>query len=192
MLRRMPPQQSDLDDRSDPSTTIRITAPALADGAEMWRIARDSGVLDLNSSYAYLIYCRDFARTCRVARIDGEVVGYVLGYRRPEQPDCLFVWQVGVDERHRGKGISSRLLDDLVQAPDQPPVRTVETTITDDNAASQALFAAFARRWGTTLSTSPLITTEHFPDDGHDAEPLYTIGPIAPAPAGAAAEPTTP
>lgn len=170
-------RQSESDDQSDPPTDVRIAVPALADGAQMWRIARDSGVLDLNSSYAYLLFCRDFSRTCRVATVAGDTVGFVLGYRRPERPDCLFVWQVGVDERHRGRGISSRLLDDLVRSDVEPPVRVVETTITDDNVASQALFAAFARRWGATVTTSPLIEAGDFPD-GHEAEPLYEIGPI--------------
>lgn len=174
----MPPDHSETDDQSDPPTDVRISAPALADGAQMWRIARDSGVLDLNSSYAYLLFCRDFARTCRVARIGDEIVGFVLGYRRPERPDCLFVWQVGVDERHRGHRISSRLLDDVVQDAAEPPVTSVETTITDDNVASRALFASFARRWDAGLITSPLFEADHFPDD-HEAELLYEIGPLA-------------
>lgn len=174
----MSTQEKNPDARDSPSTTdIVISPPALADGGDMWRIARDSGTLDLNSSYAYLLFCRDFAGTCRIARVDGEAAGYVLGYRRPERPDCLFVWQVAVDERHRGKGISSRLLDDLLQTDQQPAIRTVETTITDDNPASQALFTALARRWGTRLSTTALFEAEHFPD-GHDPEPLYEIGPF--------------
>lgn len=40
----------------------------------MWRIARDSGVLDLNSSYAYLLWCTDFPSTSAVARVDGEPI----------------------------------------------------------------------------------------------------------------------
>lgn len=152
----------------------------------MWEIARDSGALDLNSSYAYLLFCRDFARTCRVALVGDEVVGFVLGYRRPERPDCLFVWQVGVDERYRGRGISSRLLDDLVRSDVEPPVRTVETTITDDNVASRALFGAFARRWNAGLMTSPLFDAADFPD-GHEPEPLFEIGPLSPADDGAPA-----
>lgn len=186
----MPPDHSETADPTDPPTTPTsdpaIVVPDLRDGAQMWRIARDSGVLDLNSSYAYLLFCRDFARTCRIATVDGETVGFVLGYRRPERPDCLFVWQVGVDERHRGRGISSRLLDALVRDDLQPPVRSVETTITDDNAASQALFRAFARRWDADVTVAPLIEAADFPD-GHDAEPLWTIGPIDAARADAPA-----
>ncbi|CAO0837892.1 L-2,4-diaminobutyric acid acetyltransferase OS=Streptomyces microflavus OX=1919 GN=ectA_1 PE=3 SV=1 [Streptomyces microflavus] len=57
----------------------------MEDGAAIWRIARDSEVLDLNSSYSYLLWCRDFAATSAVARgEDGEPIAFVTGYIRPE------------------------------------------------------------------------------------------------------------
>lgn len=177
---------------SDPDKPpVRISAPTLPDGAAMWRIARESQVLDLNSSYAYLLFCRDFAATSRVAVVDGEVAGFVLGYRRPDRADCLFVWQIAVDARHRGRRISSHLLDDLVlgSAADGAPVRSVETTITADNTASQALFASFARRWGARIATSDLMSADHFPDGGHAAEPLYRIGPLEVPPTRTAGSP---
>lgn len=148
----------------------------------MWRIARDSATLDLNSSYAYILFCRDFAQTCRVAVVDGEIAGFVLGYRRPEQPDCQFVWQVAVDSQHRGLGLAGRLLDSLVEdGVAGGTLRTLETTITDDNAASQRLFMSFAQRWGeASVTVRPLFERGHFPDDGeHDPEPLYEIGPLS-------------
>ncbi len=149
-------------------------------GGEMWRIARDSGTLDLNSSYAYLLFCRDFPRTCRIATVEGEVAGFVLGNLRPARPDCVFVWQIAVDERFRGKQVGGRLLDGLVDGltRSDTPVRSMETTITEDNSASQRLFLKFAERWGDApVRKRPLFTAEHFPD-GHDAEPLYEIGPL--------------
>lgn len=93
---------------------IRIDRPGVADGAALWRIAGDSGTLDLNSSYSYLLWCRDFADTSVVARDEsGEPVGFVTGYVRPERPDTLLVWQVAVDEAHRGLGLAAALLDGL-------------------------------------------------------------------------------
>lgn len=47
---------------------VRLDTPRIEDGAAIWRIARDSGSLDLNSSYSYLLWCRDFADTTVVAR----------------------------------------------------------------------------------------------------------------------------
>ncbi len=146
----------------------------------MWQIARDSGTLDLNSSYAYLMMCRDFARTSRLAWVDGRPAGFVIAYRRPARPDCLFVWQVAVDAAHRGHGIAARLLDDLVESElrdPSEPVLTVETTITEDNLASRTLFRRFAERWDAPLYTSDLFVAADFPDD-HDGEPLIEIGPL--------------
>ena len=79
----------------------------------MWRMARDSRVLDLNASYAYLLWCRDFAGTSIVATVDGRQVGFVTGYLRPEHPDVLMVWQVAVDAEHRGRGLAGRMLHEL-------------------------------------------------------------------------------
>lgn len=145
----------------------------------MWRVAASSGELDANSSYMYLVFARDFADTCRVALVDDDVVAFVLGYRRPDHPERLFVWQIAVDERYRGAGLAGRLLDDLVSvcADTESSVKYIETTITDDNTASRRLFAGFAARWGASLDVSALFEEHDFPDQ-HDAERLHRIGPL--------------
>lgn len=45
--------------------TMRIDRPRPGDGPLLWRLARDSGTLDLNSAYSYLLWCRDFAGDVR-------------------------------------------------------------------------------------------------------------------------------
>lgn len=165
--------------RSQPSS-ITITEPELPHGGDIWRLAKNSAELDLNSSYMYLLFARDFANTSRVALADGEVVGFVLAYRRSEDPRCLFVWQVAVDEEFRGQGLARRMLDDLISAPgESAPIHTVETTVTDDNIASRRLFSRLADRWGAELKTRALFDESHFPDE-HDTERLHLIGPINP------------
>lgn len=162
---------------SGTDSELAVTAPELSHGGGMWRVARDSGNLDLNTSYAYLLFARDFAATSRVALRDGQVVGFVTGYLRPDAPDRLFVWQVAVDEAVRGHRVAARMLDALIG--DLPAVRWVETTVTDDNTASLRLFTSFAERHGTRLTTESLFEEQHFPD-GHEAEPLRLIGEIPP------------
>lgn len=156
--------------------------PAPADGAALWRIARDSKTLDLNSSYSYLLWCRDFAATSAVARdADGEPIGFVTGYVRPDSLHTLLVWQVAVDEAHRGRGLAAALLDGLVaRTAAEHGVNTVETTITPGNTASERLFTAFAERHGARLEREVLFEADQFPDGPHDPEVLYRIGPLAP------------
>ncbi|MFI7675254.1 diaminobutyrate acetyltransferase [Actinophytocola sp. NPDC049390] len=151
-----------------------IDSPSKKDGAAIWRIARDSGKLDLNSSYAYLLWCHDFADTSAVARVDDEVVGFVIGYRRPKAPDTVVVWQIAVDAGQRGRGTAAALLDALVR---RTGARRVETTITPDNEPSNALFRSLADRWGAEMSVAGEFAESEFPDD-HETEVLYRIGPF--------------
>ncbi len=152
----------------------------MEDGAAIWRIARDSEVLDLNSSYSYLLWCRDFAATSVVARgEDGEPIAFVTGYIRPDRPHTLVIWQVAVDRAHRGKGLAAALLDALTArvAADQG-LSSVETTITPDNAASERLFTSYAQRHDVGLEREVLFDGGLFPEEEHLPEVLHRIGPF--------------
>lgn len=151
-----------------------IDRPSTQDGAAIWRIARDSGKLDLNSSYAYLLWCHDFADTSAVARVGADVVGFVIGYRRPAAQDTIVVWQIAVDAGQRGKGTAAALLDNLLR---RTGVRHVETTITPDNEPSNALFRSLAARWDAQMRVAGEFDAGTFPDD-HETEVLYRIGPF--------------
>ncbi|TLS42587.1 diaminobutyrate acetyltransferase [Streptomyces montanus] len=160
---------------------LRLDRPEVADGAALWRIAKDSRTLDLNSSYSYLLWCRDFAGTSVVARdTAGEAVGFVTGYVRPEQPHTLLVWQVAVDAAYRGRGLAAALLDGLTaQVVKNHALTSVETTITPGNTASERLFTSYAERHRATVEREVLFDTEHFPDGPHAPEVLYRIGPLS-------------
>lgn len=186
--------------RSEFTRSFRIDAPRVEDGAAIWRIARDSEVLDLNSSYSYLLWCRDFAATSVVARDtradasagngtgtgtgsgsgqDGAPVAFVTGYIRPERPEALVVWQVAVDRDHRGKGLAGTLLDALTRrVTKEQGITSVETTVTPDNIASDRMFHAYSERHGATLEREVLFDGGLFPDAGHQPEVLYRIGPL--------------
>ncbi|POX46778.1 diaminobutyrate acetyltransferase [Streptomyces sp. Ru71] len=161
---------------------LLIDRPSVADGAALWRIARDSKALDLNSSYSYLLWCRDFAGTSAVVRReDGEPVGFVTGYVRPERPRTLLVWQVAVDAAYRGRGLAAALLDGLTaRLAAELGITDVETTITPGNTASEALFTSFAARHGARVEREVLFDAGLFPDGPHDPEVLYRIGPLTP------------
>jgi L-2,4-diaminobutyric acid acetyltransferase len=158
-----------------------IKQPSIKDGGAIWRIARDSGKLDLNSSYAYLMWCHDFADTSLVARVGDEIVGFVIGYRRPAAPDTVVVWQIAVDGSQRGRGTAAALLDALVSRLADEGVRYMETTITPDNAPSNALFASLAKRWGAAMDDAGTFEAGDFPDE-HESEVRFRIGPFVQAP----------
>lgn len=153
---------------------LTIAPPEPADGPALHGVAASTGVLDVNSRYAYSLWGRDFAGTSVVARLDGSPVGFVTGYRRPTEPETLFVWQVAVDAAARGHGIGARMLDDLAG---RVRCTHLETTITAANTASIALFTAFAERHGAAVGCTELFGHAELGAE-HDPEFLYRIGPI--------------
>ncbi|MEV6580493.1 diaminobutyrate acetyltransferase [Streptomyces sp. NPDC051582] len=171
--------------RKNPSTaplasTMLIDRPRQGDGARLWRLARDSRTLDLNSAYSYLLWCRDFSATSAVARDPaGRPVGFVSGYLRPEAPGTLFVWQIAVDDSIRGLGVAGALLDGLsARVASEHGLSHLETTITPGNVASERLFASYAERHSATLTREVLFEADEFPGDGYATEVLHRIGPL--------------
>lgn len=156
---------------------ILIESPSAGDGPGLWRLARDCGGLDLNSPYAYLLWCHDFSATSVVAR-DGDVIaGFVTGYRRPDSGETLFVWQVAVDPAYRGQRIGVRMLDGIADAMKRLGCRYMEATVTPDNVASSRMFGSFARAHGAPLARSEGFESTLFPDN-HQPEDLIRIGPL--------------
>lgn len=164
------------DSTSEPGE-IRFRPAVVEDGAEMWRVARDSGGLELNTTYAYLLLASHFADTSVVAETEGKVVGFVGAYRPPRKPDVIFVWQIGVDGEMRGRSVGKRLLHHLVGLPACKDVRMMETTVTPSNTASQRLFKGFARERGAQVEVGTGYPAELFKYEDHEAEDLFRIGP---------------
>lgn len=160
-----------------------LRPPQGSDAIGIRDLAEATGVLDLNSTYAYLLLATDFAETSIVAECDGDLRGFITGYHPPPRPDVLFVWQVAVAPSAQGSGLASAMLDGLVHRVRTErrghPI-TVEATVAPGNTASRAFFGAFARRYGVPLTEHPHFGCDLLdPDGGHEDEPILRIGPIA-------------
>jgi L-2,4-diaminobutyric acid acetyltransferase len=139
--------------------------------------------LDRNSLYLNLLQCTHFAETCVLAEAAGEgapVSGFVSGYLVPQRPTTLFVWQVAIAAAARGNGLAKRMLLELLERPACRGVTHLETTITQSNEASWALFRALARTLQAPLEERVLFDRDAHLDGVHESEVLVTIGPFHP------------
>lgn len=143
------------------------------------RLVEASPPLDTNSVYCNLLQCEHFSETSVCARQDDELVGFISGYRIPNRPDTLFVWQVVVAESVRGQGLAFRMLNELLERPSCSGVYFVETTITASNNASQALFRKFADRLAAPAGITPGFDENRHFDGQHESEQLWRIGPVS-------------
>lgn len=158
---------------------LNLRRPCAEDGIVVHELISRCPPLDQNSIYCNLIQCTHFAETCVLAEKAGALVGFVSAYRKPEQLQVLFVWQIAVDPSCRGQGLAGRMLDELLARPDLQNIRYLETTVTPANKASAALFRKLAQKCAAPLTHSKLFTrSQHFAGR-HDDETLFRIGPIA-------------
>lgn len=158
---------------------LEIRSPATKDAAQIWQLVRETGVLDPNSAYVYLLLCRDFRDTCLVAVQGGRTVGFVSGYRLPSDPAVLFVWQVGVASNAKRQGIGLRLLRELIER-NARSLTAIEATVSPSNVASRRLFESLARMLGVSVVDVPNggFNASDFPPGDHESEPRIRISPL--------------
>ena len=148
------------------------------DGPRAWQLVKDTGVLDVNSAYAYIVLCDYFSDTCAIAEEAGQAVGFVSAFRDPRDPSVLFIWQVAVDASRRGQGLASRMIRHVLQREACRGVRTLELTISPSNRASQGLFRKLASELGCEVQVSRGYAAGLFPGGAHEDEDVYRIGPV--------------
>lgn len=146
----------------------------------MFRIVKESNVLDVNSSYSYLMWGKFFHNTSMIAECkDGHVVAFVSGFLLPERNDTLFIWQIGVEEKQRGKGLATKLIIELLRhVRKNKNVRYLEATVTPSNVPSSKLFKGIAKRLATDCVIKECFSEDLFPDGTHERELSYRIGPF--------------
>lgn len=171
-------QQTGTTEAPGSDSTAEIRRPTVQDAAEIWRLVRDSHVLDTNSCYAYLLICREFSATSLVAVGGDRVLGFVIGFIPPSRRETVFVWQVGVRADARRTGLGKALLRHLVDVDACRSVRFVEATVTPTNTSSLRLFQSLAEDLSAEFAVAPCFGQEHFGGGDHEEENLILIGPF--------------
>lgn len=149
------------------------------DGLALRRLVASCPPLDTNSVYCNLLQSSHFAETSAAAVKNGGLVGSVSAYLLPSDPQTLFVWQVAVAENVRDCGVGRGMLLEILGRPCCREVRFVETTITESNQGSWALFLGLAKVLGAATTRQIAFERQQHFGGLHDSEWLLRIGPIS-------------
>ncbi|MEU9606664.1 diaminobutyrate acetyltransferase [Streptomyces sp. NPDC048057] len=171
-----------------PKKHVAFRRPRIEDGPAIWKLVEDTPGLDSNSPYYYTLWFRDFADGSLLATVDGRTVGFLTGYRRPEEPDTYFVWQTAVSPRHGIPFLGVKLFEQAVEQQVARGARHVEATVSAENKAIIMVLKKIAKKYGATIETGVLfpgsLLSSASPDgavatdDAHHDEILYRIGPL--------------
>lgn len=154
---------------------MTMRPPSPQDGREVWQLVKQSPVLDLNSTYHYILMCDYFRDSCVLAHHGTQLIGALIAFKHPRQRETLFVWQIVVDPVARGRGLAGRMIDLAIQ---QTGCTWLETTVSPSNHASRHLFESWAQHHSAKLTDAEGYPAAWFKST-HEHEPLLRIGPIA-------------
>jgi L-2,4-diaminobutyric acid acetyltransferase len=160
------------------STDLELRAPSAREGLAIHDLVAQCASLDANSLYCNVLQCTHFAETSAVAMRDSQLVAFASGYRVPNRPEVLFIWQIAVAEQARGQGLGKRLVRAVLERPACRDIRFVRATVTSENASSRAMFRGLARSLGARINEQKVFdSSEHF-GGRHESEHELSIGPF--------------
>lgn len=136
------------------------------------KLILDTGNLDCNSSYLYLLLAHYFSKNCLIAKVGDEIVGFVTSLNIKE--DALFIWQIGVAKNFQKRGIAIKLLEDLLKNQTNK-VSYIEFTISPSNKSSMALFEKYAQKIGSQIKNIGEFSQNLFFEKNHEEEIIYQI-----------------
>lgn len=169
------PKVIDPDVGNHSSKIWNFRKPQRADGDSIYNLIADCPPLDMNSSYCNFLQSTHFSKTSILVEQRGKIAGFISGYLKPDQQNTLFIWQVAVSARFRGYGLAFRMLTELLTRKELGDVKTVETTITEDNKASWALFKKLDEMNSNAGQISTFLNEKTHFKGKHDTEYLYRI-----------------
>ncbi|WP_330998095.1 diaminobutyrate acetyltransferase [Cerasibacillus terrae] len=164
--------------KRDIQTEFHFRKPNKEDGADVWKLINNIEILDLNSPYSYIMWCELFSKTSIVVERDSKLVGFISGFIHPDSKNTLFIWQVAVNEDERGNGLGTRMLFELLGRTACEEVHYVEATVSPSNNPSQNLFKGLAEKLGAECVISDYFSSTDFPEEGHEDELMFRIGPF--------------
>ncbi|MFF7386985.1 diaminobutyrate acetyltransferase [Streptomyces scabiei] len=163
----------------EPTRRAVFREPRPEDGFAVWELVKNTPGLDTNSPYSYVLWFRDYADCSLLATVNGEIVGFLTGYRRPDEPDTYFVWQTAVSPRHGVPFLGVRLFEAAAERQRERGARHVEATVSADNKAILMVLKQYARKRSAEVAERVLFPAAWL-GEGHHDEVLHRIGPLTP------------
>ncbi len=155
---------------------IPVLRPPLSeDGTAVSSLARTADQEAIGDLLGELAAFDDYKEFSIIAELDGDLVGAMLAYVLPYDPETLFIWLVGVSEGEADKGLASLMLGQVMRRDVSADVTRVQTVITSNDECTWALFRRFARWQRSRMDIQPFITQALTPYRRHESSNLVTI-----------------
>ena len=153
---------------------ITVRNACAADSPLLRALAAACGTLDVHTPYTYWVACQYHGSSIFILEDAGEPIGYIMAL---DNPDCVFLWQIGILASYRGKGLSQRLYTQVMNYA-AAAGKKVQVTIAPDNKASFGALESYCRSHSLEIHTEQtLFLTDRIDPEFRETEVIYTVYP---------------
>ncbi len=141
------------------------------DFVEVQKLAERIQGIVAHPGHLYRILMDHFGGFFLVARDDGDIAGFEVGFPSKSRTDTYFLWQIGVSPEHRGRGVASSLVRATEQVAAEAGCSAVEATVDALNEPSCSLFESLGysvESRGETIEVKGRRAMPDYYDSGTD------------------------
>ncbi|MFF4710526.1 L-2,4-diaminobutyric acid acetyltransferase [Streptomyces eurythermus] len=156
---------------------VAYRSPTPQDALPAWRLARRTPRPHSPGPHHYARWFRDFADTSLVAAAGRDVIGFLIGYRRPDVPDTYVVLRTEAGPHPGMPALGAHLLRAAAEREIAKGARFIEAAVPAGDAAGTEACERLARWYGAHARREPLFPSSGSPGGAHDGI-LHRIGPL--------------
>lgn len=160
---------------------VTVRSPGPDDAGLLQTFVSTCPPLEVHTAFTYWVLGRYSSPFCFLAESEGRPCGLLTAVATARPDSSLYVWQLGVSEQWRGKGVAGLLLDHLADAMRAADMQAFEVSISPANEPSRRTFESFAERVGGSWEQVGDLRVID-PVFGHDdSESIFRLTLPAPA-----------
>jgi L-2,4-diaminobutyric acid acetyltransferase len=119
---------------------IIIRNPKEEEFLDVYKFVSNCKPLENYYEHFYKIMLRYFRNSCVLAKLDDDIVGFMLGFTSQVDKDIFFLWQIGVKSDMQNRRIGKKILEETERLAKNIGCTKIHTTVDPGNIHSQRLF----------------------------------------------------
>lgn len=131
--------------------------------------------LELHTPFTYWMLFNYFSNLCLLTLEDEKIVGFISGIKSSSHEQVVYLWQIGVSKRHRGKKYSSTLLDNFFKSALDLNCNKIQVSIGPNNLASYQAFQKYSKKCSYNICEIGKVSYHDKISNTTEYELLYEI-----------------
>ncbi|GEM_PF-3598627 len=158
-------------------SAVEYRKASVEDAKEIHTIVKNTPGIDDNSLYYYSLWLKEFDQSNVVATQNNKIIAFLTAFRKPKDPETLFLWQLAAIPRHGVPDLGVRLAYHLIDYEIDNNLSGVEATIDLNNKSILYVMKKIEKKYNGKMLMEEYLSEDFLSgnDEHHHSETLLKI-----------------